>query len=363
MTEQLSELGFYALAGGHESPALMLDQLPEAEAMGLGSAFIGERFDVKEALTLSGAAAAATKRLGIATAATSHNTRHPISTAAHATTMHRLSGGRYTLGLGRGVGLLWDRLGVPRVTSAQLEDVVGLMRRLWHGETVIGHDGPAGKFPVLHLDSSFDEDIPIGYAAFGPKSMALGGRVMDMVVLHTFFTDEAVERCVRIVREEADKAGRDPAAVRIWSCYATVPDGLPEAVRLKKTVGRLSTYLRGYGDLIVKANDWDPAALTRFLTDPEVAAFKGTIDRTADPALLAHIAELLPSEWFEPMATGSPQECAERVLRQFDLGVDGVIMHGATPAELAPVVEAYRTIRPAARFDHVQANPGRSVTV
>jgi hypothetical protein len=47
------------------------------------------------------------------------------------------------------------------------------------------------------------------------------------------------------------------------------------------------------------------------------------------------------------------------VLRQFDLGVDGVIMHGATPAQLAPVVEAYRDIRPAGRFDALDPNPGR----
>ncbi len=39
------------------------------------------------------------------------------------------------------------------------------------------------------------------------------------------------------------------------------------------------------------------------------------------------------------------------MLRQFDLGVDGVIMHGATPAELRPVMDEYRKIRPAGRFD------------
>ena len=59
-----------------------------------------------------------------------------------------------------------------------------------------------------------------------------------------------------------------------------------------------------------------------------------------------HIATLLPDEWLEPAATGSPATCAARVARQFDLGVDGVIMHGATPAELEPVVPAYRAIRP-----------------
>jgi alkanesulfonate monooxygenase SsuD/methylene tetrahydromethanopterin reductase-like flavin-dependent oxidoreductase (luciferase family) len=182
---------------------------------------------------------------------------------------------------------------------------------------------------------------------------------MDMVVLHTFFTDETVERSVATVRRAAEEAGRDPASVRIWSCYATVHDGLPEALRLKKTVGRLATYLQGYGDLLVETNGWDPSVLARFRADPVVGSFPGAIDAKADTETLEHVATLLPDEWLEPAATGSPRRCAERVLRQFDLGVDGVIMHGATPAELAPVVTEYRTIRPAGRFDSCAANPGR----
>jgi alkanesulfonate monooxygenase SsuD/methylene tetrahydromethanopterin reductase-like flavin-dependent oxidoreductase (luciferase family) len=183
-----------------------------------------------------------------------------------------------------------------------------------------------------------------------------------MVVLHTFFTDETTERAVAAVRKAAAEAGRDPGAVRIWSCYATVHDGLPEPLRLKKTVGRLATYLQGYGDLIVETNRWDPEVLARFRADPIVSTFPGAIDGKADTATLEHVATLLPEEWLEPAATGSPERCAERVLRQFDLGVDGVIMHGATPAELEPVVAAYRAIRPAGRFDHLPANPGRTTT-
>ena len=202
------------------------------------------------------------------------------------------------------------------------------MRRLFRGEVVIGHNGPAGSYPVLHLDASFDEDIPIGFVAFGPNSLAFAGRCVDMVVLHTFFTDETVERCVRTVREAAEAAGRDPASVRIWSCYATVHDGLPEELRLKKTVGRLATYLQGYGDLMVETNNWDPEVLTRFRADSVVASVPGAIDAKADTATLEHVATLLPDEWLEPAATGSPERCAERVLRQFELGVDGVIMHG-----------------------------------
>jgi 5,10-methylenetetrahydromethanopterin reductase len=138
-----------------------------------------------------------------------------------------------------------------------------------------------------------------------------------------------------------------------------VPDGLPEPLRLKKTVGRLATYLQGYGDLLVETNGWDATVLERFRADPIVGSVPGAIDAKADTATLEHITTLLPDAWLEAAATGSPQRCAERVLRQFELGVDGVIMHGATPTELAPVVDAYRAVRPPARFDHLDANPGR----
>jgi probable F420-dependent oxidoreductase len=356
--DQLDELGFYTLAGAPESPAELLGEVDDAEALRLGSAFISERYNIKEAVTLSGAVAARSTTLGIATAATNPNTRHPIVTASYATTMHGLTGGRFTLGLGRGIAPLFDAYGIPRITTAQIEDFVGLMRRLFAGEVILGHDGPAGRYPVLHLDASFDADIPIGFVAFGPNSLALAGRVMDMVVLHTFFTDETVERSVATVRSAAEQAGRDPAAVRIWSCFATVGDHLPEALRRKKTVGRLATYLQGYGDLLVSTNDWDPAVLARFRADDVVASMSGAIDAVADDDSLRHIATLLPDDWMRAAATGSPERCAAQVLRQFDLGVDGVIMHGATPTELAPVVAAYRSIRPAGRFDGLAANPG-----
>jgi 5,10-methylenetetrahydromethanopterin reductase len=178
-------------------------------------------------------------------------------------------------------------------------------------------------------------------------------------VLHTFFTDETVERCVATVRGAAEQAGRDPASVRIWSCYATIGDHLPDGLRLKKTVGRLATYLQGYGDLLVETNGWDPEVLARFRADEVVATFPGALDTKSDTDVLEHVATLLPDEWLEPSATGDARQCAARVLRQFELGVDGVIMHGATPTELAPIVDAYRTIRPPNRFAGWAPNPGR----
>ena len=353
----MHELAFYGLAGAPRSPADLLQECRDGEAMGLGSVFLSERFNVKEAVTLSGAAAACTERMGITTGVTNHNTRHPIVTASWATTMHRLTGGRFALGLGRGMDRMFDAFGLPRVTTAQMEDFAGLMHRLWNGEVVVGHDGPAGKWPVLALDPEFREDIPLLMSAFGPQSLRLAGRAFDGVLLHTFFTDETLQRCVATVRESAERAGRDPSRVRVWSCFAVVGDWLPADLRLKKTVGRMATYLQAYGDLMVRTNGWDPAVLAAFRSDPFVAGFRGALDGKATTAELEHVATLIPEEWLASAATGSPEQCAAAVLRQLDLGADGVILHGASPAELAPVVEAYRRIRPAGRFDHLVANP------
>jgi len=340
-TRVLDELGFYLLAGQPASSRDLVAEVIDGEALGLGTAFVSERYNKKEAATLSGAAGAVSERITISTAATNHNTRHPMVTAGFARTMQSLTGGRFVLGLGRGIPMMQDAFGISRITTDQMEDFARLMRRLFRGEVIMGHDGPAGSWPVLHLDAQLDEHLPMGLVAFGTNTLELAGRCFDEVVLHTFFTDETTARCVDTVKRAAEKAGRDPAAVKVWSCFATVTDLIPEDQRLMKLVGRLGTYLQGYGDLLVRTNGWDRAVLERFLADPVVSSVRG-LDIVGSTEQLEHVATLIPAEWLAPSATGTPAECVRAIRNQFDLGCDGVIMHGATPAELAPVVATYR---------------------
>ena len=355
--DRMNEIAFYTLAGAPKTPRDLIAEVQQAETLGLGSAFISERLNVKEAATLSGAVGAVSSEIGIATAATNQNTRHPMVTAAFAMTMHKLSEGRFSLGLGRGIAPMFDAYGLPHIKTAQIEDFVGLMRRIWRGEIIVGHDGPAGKYPLLTMGPDYDEHIPMTFTAFGPNSLALGGRAFDAVVLHTFFSDETTARCVAAVKRAALQAGRDPGKVRVWSCFATVGDHLPEELRLKKTVGRMATYLQAYGDLMVQTNDWDPAVLQRFRDDELVKNFRGALDTSATPEQLADVAQLIPDEWLAAAATGSPEQCVAKIRGQFDLGCDGVILHGASPAELEPIVATYRKTRPAKRFDQLAANP------
>ena len=312
MTAVFDELGFYALAGQPESTRDLVREVQDAEAMGFGTAFISERYNRKEAAVCCGAAGAVTDRILIQTATTNHNVRHPMVTAAFALTMQSLTGGRFTLGIGRGIDRIQDAFGMGRITTAQMEDFAGVMRRLFKGEPIIGHNGPIGEYKVLHLDHTLDEHLPMGLVAFGPNTLKLAGRCFDEVVLHTYFTDETTARCVETVRQSAVEAGRDPDAVKVWSCFATIGDHLPEERRLMKSVGRLATYLQGYGDLLVRTNGWDQAVLERFKADSMVQGFMGGIDQYASTEQLEHIATLLPEEWLAPSATGSASQCVHR---------------------------------------------------
>jgi hypothetical protein len=60
------------------------------------------------------------------------------------------------------------------------------MRRLWHGETILGHDGPAGRYPFLRLDPGFDvdgevRDLAAAVLALGLDPALLGGQAAEVL--------------------------------------------------------------------------------------------------------------------------------------------------------------------------------------
>jgi hypothetical protein len=85
--------------------------------------------------------------------------------------------------------------------------------------------------------------------------------------------------------------------------------------------------------------------LQRFRADPVVSGIGGAIDAVATNDQLEHIAGLLPAEWLAPSATGTPEQCVRSIRGQLGLGCDAVILHGATPSELRPIVDEYARIR------------------
>ena len=57
------------------------------------------------------------------------------------------------------------------------------------------------------------------------------------------------------------------------------------------------------------------------------------------------------------VARGRSEDAAATIVRELELGCHSVILHGAEPAEIAPMVAAYREIRPELKRP-VATNPG-----
>ena len=339
------ELSCYLLPGHTTTPADALAEARLAEELGLGKVWLSERFDVKDAGVICAAALAVTSRLRVATAATNIHTRHALVLATMCASLHYLSGGRFELGLARGVGIRNQLMGLPGVGNAQLAEGVELLRKLWRGETVMGYEGSMGKLPYVNMGSWMKADIPIHFVGFGPASLRFAGAHFDGVHLHTFITAQGLRRAKALVQEGATAAGRDPEAVKLWSVIATAVEPTRED-RLRKLVARMATYMQapGYAELLVELNGWDASVLEDFRASPVVKSIPGGIDSVATLEQLEQIAELIPPEWL-PAATGTPQACAAAWKAELDGGADGLVIHGSTPQEFAPALQAYRALR------------------
>jgi probable F420-dependent oxidoreductase len=344
------ELGFYGLPGHTRSPRDILQQVRDAEELGIGNVMISERADYKEISAICGACAAVTESIYIGSSATNLNTRHPVITASMSSTLNRLSNGRFALGLAKGVASRWHALGLQHPTWEREKEFINLLRRMWRGESIRDYQGLLGNFTRIGMPDYVNEDIPILYVGFGPKSLVNAGRIYDGVHLHTFMSDQALSDARDHVQLGENEAGRPSGTVRIWSVFATACN-VSEEKYLKLIVARLASYLQipGYGELLVSVNGWDPEILQRFRADKRVRSMTGMIDSVATTGEVAAIEKLIPEDW-RPAAVGDAKTCARRWLDQFDAGADGVIIHASTPEEFEPVLSEYAKIRPVDRF-------------
>jgi probable F420-dependent oxidoreductase len=343
-TRDTSALAFYVVPGHVTSAAPVAREVGDGARLGFGAVLVSERLNVKHSAVLGGYAAALAGDMEVVTALTFPHTRHPMDLAAYGATLGQLATGGFTLGLGRGPNHQWDAWGMPRPSMAVLEDCAGVLRTLWRGGTVSDHDGPLGRFPGrLSLGVELERPPRLALGALGPRTQELAGRAFDDLILHSHWTDEAVTRSVALARRAAERAGRDPDALRVWAMLVTACDQ-PEEQILARVVRRMTTYLQwpGYGELIVAANGWDPAVLRRLREHPLLA------DRMADTASfsteeLRRLAEVYPEHWLrDGAAIGGAAHCAERAARQLDAGANRVILHGNAPADLVGVLSAFR---------------------
>lgn len=337
----LPPCGAYVLPGRVPDPRPAIAQARAAEQLGLATVWLSERWGTKDFGVIAGALSQATDGVGIGAGITHLQSRHPAMLASLAMTAQALSGGRLILGVGRSTDRMWTAVGLPPSTNASIVDSVDLFRRLCRGEKV-SYDGPAGTYPSLRLTDVPDEPVPpLVFAAIGPRGLALAGEHFDGVLLHPFLTPEAVERSVRTVRDAADRAGRDPASVRV---YATVvaASGLSPEEEIAVVGARAVTYYQipGMGDQLARVNGWSQADLDRLRAHPALAGVKGAADSVMTRSQLVEVANAVPARWLsEAAALGSGADCARMLAAYGAAGADEVVLHGSTPDQLGWLAE------------------------
>jgi 5,10-methylenetetrahydromethanopterin reductase len=334
----------YILPGRMTDPQRGIDEARDVQRIGLGGVWLSERYALKEPVLLTGAVLNAAPGLRIGTTMYAHM-RHPIVTASVANLAQALSGDRFTLLLAKAVPTFFQALGQPPITFARLADLISILKRLWAGETV-AYDGILGKFPAAKLTDLYEgPPPPIVFTAIGPKSLAFAGTHCDGVLLHSFLTPDAVRRSIKIVRDAAEKAGRDPASVKIIHNIVVAPD-LPPEEEEAVVGGRAVTYfqLPDFGEMMVDINGWDRAELTKLRAHPTLANLNGgTADQAFTRDQLVQASKVLPPWWLtETSAIGSAADCARQLMAYLDAGADEIQLHGSAPKDMEQLANALK---------------------
>jgi len=157
-------------------------QAARAEALGFGSFWLPENHfnpnAMPDPLMLLAAVAAATDRIRLATTSYLLPFRNPLLAAEQVAVLDRLSGGRVTLGIGRGYAPLMLKAFdvVPGEKRQLFERCLATMRLAWSGAPVpIGE----GEMESVVLDPLPVQQPhpPLWVAALGPKALAQAGRL------------------------------------------------------------------------------------------------------------------------------------------------------------------------------------------
>jgi probable F420-dependent oxidoreductase len=159
-------------------------------------------------------AAAATDRIKLGHMVTNPGTREPTVLASAYATLHDISDGRMVMGIGRGDSAR-RVIGQKPVPVGRFEEALTMIKPFMNGEPVTWNETD------LQLGWVRPELPPIEMhvAGYGPKALAVAGRIGDGVVIQLADPD-IIQWIMGTARKAAEEAGRDPAALK---CIVSAP--------------------------------------------------------------------------------------------------------------------------------------------
>lgn len=309
-----------------------LDLFAEAEALGYTDLWSAE-VNGTDAFTPLILASQSTERVRLGTAIVSAFTRGPLTLAMHAASLSELAPSRVILGLGAASVpiVAWWNGGKFERPLSRVRDTTEVLRRILAGENV------TESLPTLAVRGAkysrpLESRIPIYLAALRPGMLRLAGQIADGVIINMLAAQD-VPQVVKVVRDAAAEAGRNPNSVevvcRIFVCPTTDRGiAVPFARRFLSGYLTVPTY--------AKFHDW--LGRTELLR-PALDAWN-TGDRKAAQALL-------PTELVDDLILSGPYEqCVEKVQEYCRAGVDLPLLQLFDPDQSIDMREAMRAMAP-----------------
>jgi probable F420-dependent oxidoreductase len=253
-----------------------------------------------------------TERIKLGHFVTNPGIRDATVTASWYATMQDLSNGRMVMGIGRGDSSR-RVVGLKPVKVADFEARCAMMKDLMNGRKVDWNE------KELELAWVRDElpDIEMWIAGYGPKALAVAGRVGDGVIIQ-LADPQIIQWIMETARKSAEEAGRDPAALKcIVGAPSKVTDDLPKArEEVKWFPAMVSNHVM---DLIEKYgfDSEIPAALTEYVKARKFYDYK---DHSRVGA--AH-GEFVTDEICDRFTViGNVEQCIEKLKELESVGVD-----------------------------------------
>jgi G6PDH family F420-dependent oxidoreductase len=218
----------YTLSGEEHSPSDLVENAQRAEDAGFDFVSMSDHFHPWTTAqghsgfvwSVLGAIAATTTRIRAGVGVSCPTTRvHPAIVAQASATTSLLFGDRFFLGVGTGEALnehiLGDRWPTPAVRREKLVEAVGIIRRLWSGETV-DHRGQYFEVENARLFDAPTTPPPIIVSGFGDDAVEMAARIGDGLWSHG--TDPEP------IRAYEQHGGTGPRYAQLDVCWAERED-------------------------------------------------------------------------------------------------------------------------------------------
>jgi len=202
-----------------------LELIQLAERHGFGYAWTYDSHVLwQESVPMLAVAARETSRIRLGHFVTNPATRDPTVLASAYATLHDLSNGRMAMGVGRGDSAV-RYIGRQPMKVADFERACAMVREFMNGGEVEWND----KHLQLKWVRPELPRIPMWVAGYGPKALAVAGRVGDGVIIQ-LADPEIIQWIMETARRSAEEAGRDPSELKcIAGAPAHISDDLADA--------------------------------------------------------------------------------------------------------------------------------------